>query len=275
MMTKISVIQKSLCFITMAFLCVNTACATPFPEPDHASVPEWLVIKNLMFGDREIKDGSNDVLALYLNSKLDDSSTVPIMVNALMDQTDDVFIETLYLIIDRNPIPTAGIFRFHPDAGKVKLETRLRFEKFSFIRAIVETNTGELYMDQRWVQVSGGCSAPSGKNADDPLLGKMRFRMEDQLRLNEPNLVQFQIKHPNESTLASDLEPGDSARFIDKISVEYDRKPIMTGDVNFSLSDNPIFKFYFFPKTAGTLSVLVEDTHDTIFTESMEVRHDK
>ena len=274
-MTKIGFIQKSLFFLGMTIFCVRMSCATPFPEPDHANVPEWLVIKNLMFGDREIKDGSNDVLALYLNSQLDDSSTVPIMVNALMDQTDDAFIETLYLIIDRNPIPTAGVFRFHPDAGKVKLETRLRFEKFSFIRAIVETNTGDLYMDQRWVQVSGGCSAPSGKNADDPLLGKVRFRMEDQLRLNEPNLVQFQIKHPNESTLASDLEPGYSARFIDKISVEYDRKPIMTGDVNFSLSDNPIFKFYFFPKTAGTLSVMARDTHDTMFTESMEVGHGK
>ncbi|MDC1311726.1 quinoprotein dehydrogenase-associated SoxYZ-like carrier [Burkholderiales bacterium] len=267
--------KKILLFLGVTVLCSQVAIANSFPEPDHTTIPEWIMIKKLMFGEREIKDGSDGVLALYLNTKLDDSSTVPIMVNALMDQTEEKFIKTLYLVIDRNPIPTAGVFRFKPEVGRVKLETRLRFEKFSFIRAIAETNSGDLYMDQRWVQVAGGCSAPSGKNADDPLLGKMRFRMDDQIRLNEPNLVQFQIKHPNESTLASDLEPGYTARFIDKVAVEYNGKSIMSGDINFSLSDNPIFKFYFSPRSEGTLSVRAEDTHDTVFTDSLEIEADQ
>lgn len=259
-----------ICYLALTVGVISSASANTI-EPDHSSIPEWLVIKDLMFGDREIKDGSKDVLALYLNTKLDDSSTVPIMVNALMDQTDEMFIKTLYLVIDRNPIPTAGVFQFNPEAGKVKLETRLRFEKFSFIRAIAETNSGELYMDQRWVQVAGGCSAPSGKNANDPQIGKMRFRMDDHIRLKEPNLVQFQIKHPNESTLAADLEPGYDARFINKVSVQYNGKSIMSGDINFSLSDNPIFKFYFAPQGGGVLSVRAEDTHDSVFTHSVDI----
>jgi len=259
-----------ICYLALTVSVISSANANTI-EPDHSSIPEWLVIKDLMFGDREIKDGSKDVLALYLNTKLDDSSTVPIMVNALMDQTDEMFIKTLYLVIDRNPIPTAGVFQFNPQAGKVKLETRLRFEKFSFIRAIAETNSGELYMDQRWVQVAGGCSAPSGKNANDPQIGKMRFRMDDHIRLKEPNLVQFQIKHPNESTLAADLEPGYDARFINKVSVQYNGKSIMSGDINFSLSDNPIFKFYFAPQGGGVLSVRAEDTHDSVFTHSVDI----
>lgn len=259
-----------ICYLALTVSVISSANANTI-EPDHSSIPEWLVIKDLMFGDREIKDGSKDVLALYLNTKLDDSSTVPIMVNALIDQTDEMFIKTLYLVIDRNPIPTAGVFQFNPEAGKVKLETRLRFEKFSFIRAIAETNSGELYMDQRWVQVAGGCSAPSGKNANDPQIGKMRFRMDDHIRLKEPNLVQFQIKHPNESTLAADLEPGYDARFINKVSVQYNGKSIMSGDINFSLSDNPIFKFYFAPQGGGVLSVRAEDTHDSVFTHSVDI----
>jgi sulfur-oxidizing protein SoxY len=259
-----------ICYLALTVSVISSANANTI-EPDHSSIPEWLVIKDLMFGDREIKDGSKDVLALYLNTKLDDSSTVPIMVNALMDQTDEMFIKTLYLVIDRNPIPTAGVFQFNPEAGKVKLETRLRFEKFSFIRAIAETNSGELYMDQRWVQLAGGCSAPSGKNANDPQIGKMRFRLDDHIRLKEPNLVQFQIKHPNESTLAADLEPGYDARFINKVSVQYNGKSIMSGDINFSLSDNPIFKFYFAPQGGGVLSVRAEDTHDSVFTHSVDI----
>jgi sulfur-oxidizing protein SoxY len=126
-------------------------------------------------------------------------------------------------------------------------------------------------MDQRWVQVAGGCSAPSGKNANDPQIGKMRFRLDDHIRLKEPNLVQFQIKHPNESTLAADLEPGYDARFINKVSVQYNGKSIMSGDINFSLSDNPIFKFYFAPQGRGVLSVRAEDTHDSVFTHSVDI----
>ena len=49
----------------------------------------------------------------------------------------------------------------------------------------------------------------------------------------------------------------------------------MSGDINFSLSDNPIFKFYFSPQSEGTLSVRAEDTHDTVFTDSLEIGADR
>ena len=91
------------------------------------------------------------------------------------------------------------------------------------------------------------------------------------MQIDQPNLVQFQIKHPNESALASDLDEGHLARFIDKISVDYNGKSVFRGDVNFSLSDNPIFKFYFLPKTDGVLSVKASDTHDTSFEDSYEI----
>ena len=264
-------IVRNLILAMCIVLYVPVLQAANVSEPDHNEIAEWKIIKELMFGNKEIKSGRNEVVALYLNTKLDDASTVPIMVNGLMDQATDKFIKKLYLIIDRNPIPTAGIFEFGPESGRVKLETRMRFEHFSFIRAVAETNDGDLYMDQRWVQVAGGCSAPSGKNLDDPSLGKMRFRMDDQMQIDQPNLVQFQIKHPNESALASDLDEGHLARFIDKISVDYNGKSVFRGDVNFSLSDNPIFKFYFLPKTDGVLSVKASDTHNTSFEDSYEI----
>ncbi len=257
-------------FLICAGFFVNVSFARSVSEPDHEIVPEWLVIKDLMFGEKNIRSGEG-VISLYLNTKLDDVSTVPIMVNANLDQTEERYIQAIYLVVDRNPIPTAGKFRFTPQSGRVKLETRLRFEKFSFVRAVAELNTGELYMDQRWVEVSGGCSAPSGKNGDDPSFGKIRFRADDRFYANEPNLVQVQIKHPNESALASDLEPGHDARFIDKIDIAFDDALVMSADVNFSISDNPVFKFYFLPETDGRLTVKARDTHDTQFSDSIQV----
>jgi len=262
----------------MLLLCVLSLCAIramaadPMPEPDESKVHAWQVIRSLMFGDREINPDDQQVVRVYLNTRADDASTVPVMINGLIDQTESVYIKTLYLIVDRNPAPTAGIFHFTPESGRVKLETRLRFEQYSFVRAIAELNDGRLYMSQRWVKAAGGCSAPMGKNGiPAKLLGKMRFRMDDQVEADQPALVQIQVRHPNESAMATDLAADHVPQFIRSVQVDYNNKPVMTGEVNYSLSDNPVFRFYFVPKSEGELSVRMEDTHDTVFEQSLPV----
>jgi sulfur-oxidizing protein SoxY len=252
----------------------GTLCANPDAEPDHNSIPEWAVIKDLMFGDRIINPDDRDVIRVYLNTRADDASTVPVMINGLIDQTPTEYIKTMYLIVDRNPIPTAGVFRFTPESGRVKMETRLRFEQYSFVRAIAELNDGRLYMSQRWVKAAGGCSAPMGKNVAADSMGKMRFRMDDQVEYDKPMLVELQVRHPNESALASDLKPDQVPQFVRNVNVDYNGKPVMSGEVNFSLSDNPVFRFYFVPRAEGELNVKVEDTHDSVFTQSMRVGGD-
>ncbi len=261
------------CLLLCAVLAFSplVASANPNPEPDHTKIPEWQVIRGLMFGDREINPDDRDVVRLYLNTRADDAATVPIMINGQIDQTANDYIKKLYVIVDGNPIPTAGIFHFTPESGRVKMETRLRFEKYSFVRAVAELNDGRLYMSQRWVKAAGGCSAPMGKNVSPASMGKMRFRMDDAVAYDQPQLVQLQVRHPNESALASDLDPDHVPQFIRSVEVNYNDKPVMSGEVNFSLSDNPVFRFYFVPRAAGQLNVKVEDTHDSVFTQSMEI----
>jgi len=263
-------------FLLLAMTCLWLplgGLANPDAEPDHSKIPEWQVIRNLLFGDREINPDDRNVVRVYLNTRADDASTVPVMINGLIDQTETDYIKTLYVIVDRNPIPTAGVFRFTPESGRLKLETRLRFEQYSFVRAVAEMNDGRLYMSQRWVKASGGCSAPMGGNGiPASLLGKMRFRMDDQVEYDQPTLVQVQVRHPNESALASDLEADQVPQFIRSVQVDYNDKPVMTGEVNFSLSDNPVFRFYFVPTGEGELSVEMQDTHDTVFTQSVPIK---
>ncbi len=262
------------CFLLCALLtCAPLlASADSYTEPDHTKIPEWQVIRQLMFGDREINPDDREVVRVYLNTRADDASTVPVMINGLVEQSENDYIKTLYVIVDRNPAPTAGVFHFTPESGRVKLETRLRFEQYSFVRAVAEMNDGRLYMSQRWVKAAGGCSAPMGKNTiPAALMGKMRFRMDDAVQYDRPTLVQVQVRHPNESALASDLDPDHVPQFIRNVQVNYNNKPVMSGEVNFSLSDNPVFRFYFVPRTEGELSVTVEDTHDSVFSQSMQV----
>jgi sulfur-oxidizing protein SoxY len=266
-------LRTTLFFALIISIC-GSVFANPNPEPDHSKIPEWAVIRDLMFGDRVINPDDREIIRVYLNTRADDASTVPVMINGLIDQSPTEYIKTMYLVVDRNPIPTAGIFRFTPDSGRVKMETRLRFEQYSFVRAIAELNDGRLYMSQRWVKAAGGCSAPMGKNVGANSMGKMRFRMDDQVEYDKPMLVELQVRHPNESALASDLEPDQVPQFVRNVNVDYNGTQVMSGEVNFSLSDNPVFRFYFVPRAEGELNVKVEDTHDTVFTQSMQVRED-
>lgn len=246
--------------------------ANEFAVPDPAQSQYWGPIRMLMFGDREIVADENEVIRVYLNTRADDASTVPVMINGLIDQTPENYIKAVYLIVERNPSPAAGVFYFTPDSGRVKVETRLRFEDFSFVRAVAEMNDGRLFMSQRYVKASGGCSAPMGKNLiPQALMGKMRFRIDDHIEYNKPTLVQVQIRHPNESALAADFNPDNTPQFVRSVDVSYNGEPVMNAQVDFSLSDNPIFRFYFVPDREGELKVDVEDTHDKTYSQSLRI----
>lgn len=256
--------------ISLALWLAAPAFANEKAEPDPSGSPYWEPIRMLLFGGRPINADGRQVISVYLNTRADDASTVPVMVNAMIDQTPEEYIKAVYLVVERNPSPVAGLFRFSPASGRVKVETRLRFEDFSFVRAVAEMNDGRLYMAQRWVKAAGGCSAPMGKNAvPAALLGKMRFRMDDAVKLDQPNLVQVQIRHPNESALAADFDPGKTPQFVRNVSVTYNGASVMDAQVDFSLSDNPVFRFYFLPREEGRLRVEVLDTHDRHFEQEL------
>ena len=148
-------------------LCASMLAAPVFgnekAEPDPAKSQYWEPIRQLMFGDRVINPDDRKIVSVYLNTRAQDATTVPIMVKAEIDQTEAEYIKSIYLIVERNPSPTAGVFHFTPASGRARVETRLRFEDFSFVRAVAEMNDGRLYMSQRWVKAAGGCSAPNGQ----------------------------------------------------------------------------------------------------------------
>jgi sulfur-oxidizing protein SoxY len=258
-----------------ALLAAATASANEKAEPDPAQSPYWDTIRKITFGDRDIQSG-NDVLRIFLSLRADDASTVPVAVKALIDQKPDHYIKTVYLFVERNPSPAAGVFHFTPDSGRVQLETRLRFEDFSHVRAIAETSDGKLYMASRWVKAAGGCSAPNGRNAVPAnLLGKMKFKFEEEtIKYDEPVLVQLMIRHPNESPLAGDFDASKTPQFVRSVTVTYAGKPVMSGEVDFSISDNPSFRFYFVPHAKGELRVEVEDTLDQRYTQTFTVADD-
>jgi sulfur-oxidizing protein SoxY len=257
--------------LLLTLLLPQTGSANEKAEPDPAQSPYWAQTRELLFGSRELLDG-RDVIGVYLNTRADDSSTVPVAVKARFDQSPQRYIRTIWLVVERNPSPTAGVFHFTPDSGRAQVETRLRFEDFSHVRAIAETNDGRLYMGARWVKAAGGCSAPGDRNQVPPeLLGRMKLRFDDEIRYHEPNLVHLLIRHPQESAMAADFDGSRVPRFVRSVAVYYNDVPVMTAQVDFSLSENPSFRFFFVPEGPGQLRVEVEDTHDQHYTRVLPI----
>ena len=235
----------------------------------------WKKVRASLFEARPIAAASADTLVLDVPLRAEDAAIVPIAIRTRLPQTAQRYVEKLYLIIDNNPSPISAIFTFTPLSGRADIETRVRVDEYTFVRAIAEMNDGSLSMTTRWVKASGGCSAPPGKDQAAALasLGKMKFRIEGDLTAHKPVLAQLMISHPNNSGMVMDQTTRQftPAHYVRQINVTYGGKPVMSADLDFSISENPNLRFYFVPDGAGPLAAEVLDSRNVSFRSSLNV----
>ena len=255
----------------------GAAAAMLQPGDDPAASPVWRKVHASLLENRPIVAAAPGLLKLEAPSRAVDAAVVPIAIRTRVPAGAAWHISKLYLIIDANPSPISAIFSFTPESGRADIETRVRVDDYSHVRAIAETSDGKLHMVTRFVKASGGCSAPAGVDAAaaQASLGQMRFRVEGDLRGREPVLAQLAIEHPNHSGLAMDQSTRQytPAHYVRRIDVSYAGKPVLSADVDFSMSENPNFRFYFVPQAGGgELRATVVDSKDLRFVAAQALR---
>jgi sulfur-oxidizing protein SoxY len=222
------------------------------PSDDPQASPIWQKVRASLFENRPIAAAPPEMLVLEAPVRAIDAAVVPIAIRSRWPQNAATHVRKLYLIIDANPSPISAIFGFTPDSGRADVETRVRVDDYSHVRAIAETSDGKLYMTTRFVKASGGCSAPAGADAAAALaaMGKMSLRVDGDVRGTQPLLAQLTISHPNHSGLAMDqyTRQFTPAHYVRKIDVTHGGKPVFSADVDFSMSENPSFRFHFLPQ---------------------------
>jgi sulfur-oxidizing protein SoxY len=245
------------------------------PDPD-SNTEIWSKVRKSLFENRPISEKADKIIQLDAPVRAEDASTVPISIKTQLQQNPKEYVKKVYLLVDKNPSPIAAVFTFSPDSGRADLETRIRVEEYSYIRAVAEMNDGKLYSVSRYIKASGGCSAPAGKDQAEAMskLGKIKMRLDNEVKYNQPNLVQLMVNHPNNSGLAMDQVTRlfVPAHYVRRVNVTYADKPIMSADVDFSISENPNFRFYFVPKDKGVLKAEVEDSTDKKFNSTLEIK---
>lgn len=224
----------------------------------------WAQLRQAYFGDAPITVG-DDVITLDAPARAHDAATVPITMTVVDAGRQ---IREVYLFVDQNPLPLAGIFRFTEEAGQWhSLETRIRINEYTNVRAIGVLSNGELHMTERFVKAAGGCSAPAMADMDAAMAraGKMKLLLDE---VNSDDALPFseaviKISHPNNSGMQFDQISRNyiPAFYVNHIKADIDGVEMLDVETNFSMSENPVIRVAFNnDMKATTLNVVAVDS---------------
>ena len=249
---------KYFLWIVLVFINFGSFAKDKSPEP----VTWNNYLKEAVFGQEVINDGSH-MFSLDTPYRALDAAIVPISINFKKPQSEETFVKSLTLIVDENPSPVVSKFNFTPKIGNPSLTTRIRIDKYTYVRAVVEMNNGEKYMNSNFVKAAGGCSAPSLADMDAVMarLGKMKMKFFETGNENSLSKAQFLISHPNYSGLQfNQLTRAEiPAHFVNYIKIEQDDDLILEAYPDISLSEDPAITFHF-QDSGSPLKVSVEDS---------------
>lgn len=232
--------------------------------------PKWPALKAALFGNRTVNENAGEVLYLSVRNHPENASTVPISIRARIDQTPERYIQRIYLVIDENPSPFGVRFTLTPRSGRADIETRVRVQSASPVRAIAELNDGSLWMQSALVDGAGGCTAAIGGSQSLDGVGEIHLRVDENASgEGEPLRAQLMVQHPQYSGMASNAKVP--AHFVRQVNVYYAEQLVMTADLDFTISQNPNFRFYFTRTGDGELRAEVVDSTALRFEERLAV----
>lgn len=253
--------------------------------------PVWPELKTELFESRAI-NSENSLLTMEAPYRAHDAALVPIVIKANQFKPGQ-YIKALTLVVDNNPVPVAAVFDLSPKLGPLHLETRIRINQYSYVRAIAEMNDGSLFMVAKYVKAAGGCSAPAMKDMEARIaaIGRMKLRQftaKPDVKSDENSTgdmaksdtakqlqstpaqreIQLMVRHPNYSGMQLNQETGYyiPAHYVEKITVNIDGEQLMKVDGAISLSEDPIIRFRFQAATEQpTVKLIVTDTKKQTF----------
>lgn len=125
------------------------------PDPEVPNEQVAQILKDL-FGDRPIRRGQ---VQLDMPVVAEDGRVVPVIIETPdLPMTAESYVKAVHLIVDHNPDPHLAAFDVTPALGKLSLQFRIKMKRTTWVRAIVETNTGDVWAEYAKVTVSlNGC----------------------------------------------------------------------------------------------------------------------
>jgi sulfur-oxidizing protein SoxY len=229
----------------------------------------WPELARDIFNGRDLADGAG-LMAIEMPYRAEDAAIVPVTLRTTLPPGDARAVKAITLVIDQNPAPVAATFQM--GAGVTMISTRVRVDSYTNVHAVAELSDGRLYTSTVFIKASGGCSAPTAKNAEEAKagLGQMRFRQFAKPAdgpKSGPREAQIMIRHPNNSGLQRDQVSllYIPAFFVKELRVWQGDELVLAMDGGISISEDPNIRFSYLPNGAARFRVEAVDTDGHVF----------
>lgn len=242
---------------------------------EQSPVDVWTTfLKPKYFAEETLVEDST-VIEMKTPYRAEDAAFTPLSIKARFPQTAQRFIEKIYVVVDNNPEPLAGVFTLTPEIGRADLAMRIRIDNYTNVRAIAVLNTGEHHMVTNFVKAQGGCSAPLGSDLKAAMehIGEMNFRTVGERTPEDAVLAQLMLSHPNITGMQKDQKTQliRPAHFVKSLKVSFNGQVVMQAETGISISEDPSFRFFFRPEKGGELRADVVDSQGMEWTHTFKV----
>jgi sulfur-oxidizing protein SoxY len=239
------------------------------------SSPEWEQLRTRLFQARPIAVGAASQVQLTVPLRAAYGASVPVKIVSKVPQAPSLYVRRLWLLVDKNPSPLAAVLDITPEVGQADFETRLRVDEYSHVRVVTELSDGSLHGDSRYCKTSGGCSAPPNRSALH-LIGKTVLKLLDGgngVKMNASTAADVTVVHPNDSgfELNQVTVMYIPPHFVRSIRLRYAERKLFDAELDFSVSENPTWRFNFVPHGVGLLTAEVEDSKDGRFSGQLAI----
>ena len=269
-----SFIDRGARMLWIAALAVVLGWSATRPAVAVEPADPWPDLARDIFDGRQLADGVG-LIAIDMPNRAEDAAIVPVTLRVTLPADDARSVRTITLVIDQNPAPVAAIFQV--GAKVTMISTRVRIDSYTNVHAVADLSDGNLYVATTFVKASGGCSAPTAKNAEEAKanLGQMRFRQFAQptpaskpaAPASAPREAQVMIRHPNNSGLQRDQVTllYIPAFFVRDIRIWQGDELMLAMDGGISMSEDPNIRFNYRPNGATQFRVEAVDTDGHVF----------
>lgn len=110
--------------------------------PDDEMIEAVRQVLKAKFGDRPIQAGH---VQLDIPTDAPDGRAVPTILDIDLPITPNSYVATYHLLVDHNPDIYLAAYHLSAANGEGPIETRIKMRRTSYVRAIAEMNTGELW----------------------------------------------------------------------------------------------------------------------------------
>lgn len=252
------------------------ASAATMAAGEQSPVDIWQTfLKPKYFPTQQVVEDQT-VIEMKTPYRSEDAAFTPVTIKAKFPQTAERYIKQIYVLVDNNPEPLAGLFTMTPAMGRADLALRLRIDNYTNVRAVAVLNNGEAHMVANFVKAQGGCSAPLGSDLAKAMerIGTINFRTVGARNPDDTIIGQLMLSHPNITGMQKDQKTQliRPAHYVKSLKLYFNDQLIMTAETGISISEDPSFRFFFKPGGAsGDFKADVVDSKGMEWTHSFKV----